>query len=134
MPRIVVLGKQVDRPSQERPPRIEIAAVECTAPRPAEMLRGAAGDSLERRIGAVELQPVSMRLLEVVADDLIALDELVRRQPVREALVELGARRLGERFIRRIAYQQVTEAKALVLGEGGRRRADELLANECREV
>ena len=75
-----------------------------------------------------------MCLLEVIADDLVALDEIVAREPVGEALVQLRSRRLREGFVGGIADEQVPEAEALVLGEGRRRRADELLADEGREM
>ena len=38
-----------------------------------------------------------MRLLEVVADDLVALDELVPLEPAGKALVELSPNRLRQR-------------------------------------
>ena len=75
---------------------------------------------------------VPVRLLEVVADDLVALDEVVLREPVGEALVQLGARRLRQRLVGRVADEQMAEAEALVVGERRRRRADELLAHERR--
>ena len=75
-----------------------------------------------------------MRLLEVVPDDLISLDELLRREPVGEALVELGPHCLGERLVRRVPDEQVAEPEALVLREGGRRRTDELLPYQRRKV
>ena len=80
-------------------------------------------------------RPIPVGLLEVVADDLVALDEVVRPiEPVGEALVQLGAGRLGQRLVCRVANQQVPEAEAFVLGEGRRGRADELLAHERREM
>jgi hypothetical protein len=44
-----------------------------------------------------QLRAVDTRLLEVITDDLVELDELgaVLLDPAREALVQVGARRLG---------------------------------------
>ena len=54
-----------------------------------------------------ELRPVAMRLFKVVPDDLVQLDELgaVLGQPVRKQFVQLGAGRLRERLVRRVADQ-----------------------------
>ena len=58
-----------------------------------------------------------MRVLEVVADDLVAFDEVVAGKPVGEALVQLGSGRLGQRLVGRVSDEQVTETEALVLGK-----------------
>ncbi len=107
-----------------------------TAPRPAaaELVGRAACESLDGRVGAVELRPIAVGLLEVVADDLVALDELVPGEPVGEALVQLGACRLRQRLVRRVADEEMPKAEALVLGKGRARRADQLLADERGEV
>jgi hypothetical protein len=57
------------------------------------MVGGTACEEFERQVEAVELSAVSVGLLEVVADDLVALDEVVSREPVGEALVQLRASR-----------------------------------------
>ena len=75
-----------------------------------------------------------MRLLEVVPDDLVPFDQVVRREPVGELLVQLRARRLRQRLVRGVADEQVAKAVPLVLGEGRRGRADELLAHERRQM
>jgi hypothetical protein len=75
-----------------------------------------------------------MRLLEVVADDLVPLDEVVGREPVGKTLVQLGASRFRQRLVRGIANEEVPEAEALVAREGRPGRADELLADEGREM
>ena len=58
-----------------------------------------------------------MGLLEVVPDDLVALDEVVRREPVGEALVQLRSRRLGQRLVGGIADEQMPEPESFVLRE-----------------
>src|SRR5262245_61544080 len=87
-------------------------------------------EPVELRIPRVELVAIALRLLEVVADDLVAFEEVLGRKPVGEALVQLGAGRLRERLVRGVTDQQVAEAEAFVAGERRRRRANELLANE----
>ena len=56
-------------------------------------------------------------LLEVVADELVQLDQLAAMllQPGREALVQLGSRRLRQRVVRGVADQQMAEAEAVVV-------------------
>ena len=84
------------------------------------------------RIGLPELSHVAGRLLEVVADDLVALDERlsVVVEPGGEAEVQIGADRLGERVVGGVANQQVAKAVAVVAGKLGELRTDELTAHE----
>ena len=64
---------------------------------------------------SAELAPVQHRLLEVVADDLVLLDELdVLLDPEREALVQVGARLLRQRLVRGVADEEVPEAERVV--------------------
>ena len=69
--------------------------------------------------GQPELGAVAARLLEVVAQDLVQLDELgpVLLQPGCEALVEVRARRFRQRVVGRVTDQQVAEAEAVLAGE-----------------
>src|SRR5262249_38080786 len=78
------------------------AAGEDSAARRGEVLRCAAGEAGELGGLRVELSAVAVRLLEVVAENLIALDELLAVQPVRELLVQLCPRRLGQGLVRGI--------------------------------
>ena len=73
-----------------------------------------------------------MRLLEVVAQDLIGLNELgsVWQEPVGESLVQLGPRCLRERVVRRVTDEQVAEPERVVSGEVRPVWANEFLANE----
>jgi hypothetical protein len=76
---------------------------------------------------------VAIRLLEVVADDLVVPGQLrvrVSRKPCREARVQLGTEQPRHRCVRDVADQYVVEAKAVVAGEERAVRADELLAGE----
>ncbi len=104
--------------------------------RPAAARLSAARDArpVERRIFGVQLGAIAVRLLEVVANDLVLLEQLVVPQPLGELLVELRASRLWERLVRRVPDQDVAEAERLVVGEGCTVRTDQLLAHEGREV
>ena len=63
--------------------------------------------------GDPELGAVAAGLLEVVAEDLVQLDQLgaVLLQPGCEALVEVGAGRFRQRVVGGVADQQVAEAE-----------------------
>ena len=68
----------------------------------------------------------------MIADDLVELHELgpVCLQPGGQALMEICAGRLGERLVRRVADQQVAEAKAVLSRDLRSVRPDQLLAHE----
>ncbi len=87
-------------------------------------------------VGQVELGAVREGLFEVVAEDLVELDELgpVLLQPGAQALMEIRAGRLGERLVRRVAEQQVAEAKAVLARDLRSVRPDQLLADERGEA
>ena len=85
----------------------------------------------ESVVAAAELLPVAGRLLEVVAGDLVLLDERgVLVQPERELLVEVGARRLRQPVVGGVADQQVPEPERLVVRQRRPARPDQLLAYE----
>ena len=80
---------------------------------------GAPGDCHIRC--ATELPPVADGLLEVPADDLLALGQIAVDvlEPRRESLVQIRAGGLGQPVIGGIADQEVPEAKRLVVAERG---------------
>ena len=84
---------------------------------------------------SVGVPPVPERLLQVVADDLVELDQLGAAcfQPGGEAFVQLRAGRLGQRFVRRIPNQEVAEAVAVFPGQLRVLGADEVLAHQSDE-
>ena len=94
-------------------------AVEAIARAPAGGGEPQGGAFGKGRVGLPELRLVAGGLFEVVADDLVALDErlAVLVEPVGEAGVQVGADRLGERVVGRVADQQVAEAVAVVARE-----------------
>ena len=76
----------------------------------------------QRLILPPELDEVAVRLFEVVADNLLALDELpaVLVEPVREASVEVGPDRLGKCVVGGVANQEVTEPVTVISCEWAR--------------
>src|SRR4051812_28769583 len=109
-------------------------AFEGSAARRGEVLRCAAGEAEQLGGFWVELPAVAVRLLEVVADDLVCLDQFVRREPVGELLVQLRSRRLRQRLVRSIADEQMPEAETLVHRKRRWCRADQLLADKRGEM
>ena len=109
----------------------------CSAPRAAIVSLAAARRprSSSARVGVVELEPIAVGAFEVVADDLVLLDErCVLVEPVGERLVELGPGPLGERVVGGVADQEVAEAERLLVGVGRLVGPDHLLAHEREEV
>ena len=134
MPSLVSRRKDRDGASQEGATRVVVAAIERGAATTAQMTRSPAGEIGQDGIAWVELGPVAMCLLEVIADDLVALDEVVLREPVGESLVELRTRRLGQRLVGGIPDEEVTKAESLVLGKGRFGCTDQLLPHQRRQM
>ena len=115
--------------------RADVTALLGAARRPREARRRPPRELVEPRIGAVELGPVAVGALEVVAHDLVLLDErCVPVEPVGEGLVELGSGLLGERVVGGVADQEVAEAECLLVGVGRLVGADQLLPDEREEM
>ena len=127
-----VRSYELGRPSEQRGPGPVVLAVDRAPAGGGESRGGAVG---ELGVRLPELRLVSGCLLEVVADDLVALDQgvAVLVEPVGEAGVQVGTDRLGERVVGGIADQQMAEAVAVVAGELGAVGADELVAHERGE-
>ncbi|HJP72574.1 MAG TPA: hypothetical protein VJ975_12730, partial [Candidatus Limnocylindria bacterium] len=78
---------------------------------------------------------VASRLLVVIADDLVLLEQFpVLIQPLREALMQLCAHRLGQRLVRRVANQEVPEAEGVVPRNLRTVGTHQLLAHERQQV
>src|SRR5207302_4939451 len=82
-----------------------------------------------------ELRAVAARLLEVMPEDLVDLDELTGTplEPERELLVEVRACRLGQRVVRGIPDQEMAEAKGVLPRQQRARRTDQLAPDERGE-
>src|SRR5207245_9666000 len=78
-----------------------------------------------------DLLAVASRLFEVVADDLVLLDQMrVCVEPDRELLVQFGPHFLRERLVGRVADEQVPEPECVVPGKGRLLGPDQLFAHE----
>ena len=104
-------------PFEQRSGGMEVPVVESGPSSRGEMLRSASSERRERRAGGVEVDAVAVSLFEVVTEDLVPLDEVVVLEPVGEALVKLGASRLGEGLVGGVPDQEVAEAETFVLGK-----------------
>lgn len=133
-PPLVARREAGDGPLEERGGRAGVATIEGGPARRREVLRCALGQTRQLRCFGIELPPVAVGLLQVVAEDLLALDELLPLEPVREVLMEICPRCLRQRLVRGIADQDVTKAEGLVPGVDGAVRTDELLPDECRKM
>src|SRR5206468_6701173 len=80
-----------------------------------------------------ELAAVPKRLLQVVAENLLVLSSPLP-EPGRIPFVELGAHLLGHGGVRRLPDQGMTEADALLVGEGRPMRTYEILAHEFEQA
>ena len=111
---------------------MEVGTVACSLPGCDEAGGGALAERPRPIVGAAELCAVVVGLFEVVAEDLVALDELgvVVFEPVGEALVQLGPGCLGERVVGGVADQDVAEAERVLAGERGPVGPDQLLAHQ----
>ena len=90
---------------------------------------------LELVVGVPELAMVERRLLEVIAEDLVELDEAASPlEPAGKACVQLSACLLRERVVGRVADQEVAEPVRLVIGEILSFGPDQLLAYEADEI
>ena len=102
-----------------------------------EALRRTRTDRVGALVGGTELQPIRMRLLQVVRQDLLLLcdgragDPL---EPVGEAFVQLGALGLRDRLVRRIAHEQVAEPERVLARKGGALGSDQFLADERQQI
>ena len=66
------------------------------------------------RIRSSQLGLVAGGLLQVVAEELVELDEILLGEPVSEPLVKLRTVGLRQRLVRRVADQQVVKAEAVL--------------------
>jgi len=85
--------------------------------------------------GQPEFVAVATGLFEVVADDLVQLDELAPAliQPGCEALVKLSPRRFRQGLVRGVTDQDVVESERSLVRKCGLGRLDELLVHQDQE-
>ena len=106
-------SQELGRPVEERRRRTDVLAVTRA---PASRAESHGGALSEGGVGLSELCLVAGGLLEVVADDLVALDEgvAVLVEPGGEARVQVGRGPPWEGVVGGVADQQVAEAVAVV--------------------
>ena len=98
-----LVGQQGGRSLEQREPGAEILPFDRASPGERQPFTCAGGECSAALVLGAQLQPVAIGLLEVVAEQLVELDELgaVLLEPVGEPLVQLGPLRLRERRRRR---------------------------------
>jgi hypothetical protein len=99
------------------------------------VLGGPLSESLSPVAWRPELDEAAVRLLEVVTEDLVELDQInvALLEPICEAFVQVGSNGFGQCVVRRVADQEMAEAVRLLPGELRSVGPDELLAHECDE-
>ena len=118
----VAFGQQRDGAAEQVGGGAHVAAAERAPAGRRELLGRARPSSLPVVVERAELAQVPVRLLEVVAEDLLVLGLAAALAvdalgPVGEPLVEGGARPLEQAAVGRVADQHVVEAVALVVGD-----------------
>ena len=113
-----------------------VAAAEGPPPCTQQPIGRPAGELVLLLAARAELDPEAVRLLEVMADDLVELGALARMVlgPAREALVQLCPQPLRHRVVGGVADQDVAEAEAVLTRERARIRLDQPLADERLET
>ena len=118
--------------SAEQPDRRgHIATVEGTQTRCRQTTPGILAQRRSTAILLAELRPQSVRLLEVVPDELVELGQIRRRlvEPVGEALVQLRAQALRGRSVDGVLHEDVAKAERAVAS-----RPYEAASRERREM
>ena len=96
------------------------------------MNRGARGEVCAL-VDQTEFGRVDVGLLEVVAEDLVELDQIgaALLEPLREAPVQLDPGRLRKRFVGGVPDQEMPEPEPVVAGELRPVGTDQLLAGRA---
>ena len=128
-------GKEIDGTCEEARSRSHVASGDGLHPRSRQSLTGTFGKRQCDLVRGPELDAVAIGPFEVIADDLVHLDETCASvaDPGREALVQLRPRRLRERVVSRVANQQVSEAEGVLVGKLRLVGAQQLPPDESRE-
>ena len=107
-------GKQGAGSLEQVDSRRRVGASVGSPPRRGEALGGLFSESLSPVARPPELDEAAVRVLEVVAEDLVEFDQIrtVLFEPNREAFVQLGADGFGQCVVGSVADQEMAEAKA----------------------
>src|SRR6188472_1797258 len=127
-------GRRQAHGTSEQPARgAHVAALVRPMPRPGQPSARPSGEGADMFVPLAEPFPIVVRLLQVIAKDLLVLDDTIagaRLEPVGEALVENRAFLLWQCLIRRVADEEMAEPIHVV----GLERTDDLVANEPTQV
>jgi hypothetical protein len=125
-----IVGGEERRGAREEVNGGPVGACECPEPGVREQDRRAVGEPSLPLADRPELGPVAVRLLEVVADDLLVAAPF-SLQPVREAGMKLRSRLLGHPRVCRVPHELVTEAERVADDEHRPDRSDQLLPHQA---
>ena len=130
-----VLGtEQRDRTRDQIDPGRPIAAEERAPPRGPEELGAVTSQLVRVIVRWRERRSVPIGLLEVIAEDLLELEDSFARllfEPLDMELVQPGSDPFRDGVVRRVADHEMPEAKGALSGEHRAIRANQLLADEC---
>ena len=130
-------GRQRDRPLEEMRRAVDVTPNGRSLRRAVQRSRGIARQRSGAIVRRAELAAIPVGLLEVVAEDLLVVVRVVRRdlrQPPGEALVQVGSLFLRHRLVGRVADQEVSEPERVLAGELGAVGADQFLPREREQA
>ena len=114
---------------------MDVIASECSSTPSGEELAGAKAELLRVLVEEAHLAPVPIRLLEVVAEQLVELAGGAGvGHPVGEPLVECCPKLLGHRIVGGIPYEDVLEAESIFTARGRGVGANETFADERQQL
>ena len=130
------MGERGGRPPEQVVGRGQVASGQGAAARRSQVRRRTPAERLDVGVGHAQLGADVIRLLQVVAADLLVLEDAIARRlldPVDEPHVELGTRPFQESSVGGVADQRVEEPERLLTDQRLLVRADELLHHEGLE-
>ena len=126
-------GGTIEQVSRRR----DVVPVQRPSPRRGETPGRAPPELPSSPVDGPQLRPQAVRLLEVIAQDLLVLLSAVGRHPLQprcEALVKERPLVLGQALIRGVTYEQVAEAEGVLARHVTLVRAYQLLAHESEQM
>jgi hypothetical protein len=126
----IVRRQQCGRSFEEAHRRPRVAAPAHAPGGRSELFRSSAPEEPRPFVHRPERLERAVRLLEVVADDLVEL-LAPAREPLREALVQLGSELFRDPFVRGVSDQPVAEAERVL---DRLMRLDQVLSDERRQA
>src|SRR5215212_994703 len=136
-PCAIPCGQELACTRQQISRRTPVKTVEGSPSCGAELRRCSPRELPAVLVGLAKFSPVSIRALEVVAEDFFVLGRPSGRlwlQPVGVTLVRLGTEQFRRGLVRGVADQDVAEAEAFVALEVGAVTVDQFLVHKRREL